>query len=137
MKVAEWDESKYLVLSSLSFILPCVYAYTQELYLHSAMIGLCTIASINFWRDAVYSYRRTMDVVCSRCCLVWGICGCAYTGISWIYVSEMAISIGGSYALSKIRYRQKHPRWVYYHVAFHLITTGHVLCGLYVLKRYK
>ena len=137
MRVAEWDESKYLVLSSCAFIIPTVYAYTQQLYLQSAMIGICTIASINYWRDAVYSFRRNVDIGCARAAIVWGLYECALSKTPLWGVAEMSITIGGSYALSKIRYREKHPRWVYYHMAFHVLTAGHAFYGLYVIKRYK
>jgi len=137
MRIAEWDVSKYLVVSSCTFLIPCVYAYTQQLYTHSAVIAICTVASINFWRDAVYSYRRTADVVCARASILWGIYECIQASSSMWYIFEVSLMIGGTYVISKIRYRQKHPHWLYYHIAFHLCTTAHALYGLYLLKRYK
>lgn len=137
MRVAEWEESKYLVLSSFVFFIPCVYAYTQQLYVHSAFTALCTVASINFWRDAEYGYRRNLDVACARVGLAWGLYECTKTSIPIPYLSEIALSIGGSYALSKLHYRRNQPQWLYYHIAFHIITSIHCVCGLYVIKRYK
>jgi hypothetical protein len=137
MRVAEWEESKYLVLSSLSFMFPCIYAYTQQLYVHSAVIAVCTFASMNYWRDAEYSYRRTMDICCARASFLWGLYECIQSNTPIWGIGEMAGTIGGAYMLSKIRYRQQDPRWIYYHMAFHVLAAGHAFYGLYVIKRYK
>jgi hypothetical protein len=64
--IAYWEETKWLVLSSYFFIIPSYYAYINKLYLHSIILFLTSVISVNYWKKATYSWRRNMDLIFSK-----------------------------------------------------------------------
>ena len=61
--ILPWNESKYLVFSSLCFLVPCIYSYVHALYFYCFVLLATSMISANYWRDATRSYRRDMDHV--------------------------------------------------------------------------
>lgn len=46
--IAEWNETKWLVLSSSLFMIPSIYGYYKQLYLHSLLLLLTSLISANY-----------------------------------------------------------------------------------------
>ena len=61
-RIAEWEHSKWLLLSSFLFLIPTVYGLYKELYVWSMMLFITTIISANYWRDACVGWRRDLDL---------------------------------------------------------------------------
>jgi hypothetical protein len=59
--VAEWKETKYLVVSSSFFMVPAIYGFYNNLYVLPFVLLLTTFFSMNYWRHATYSWRRIAD----------------------------------------------------------------------------
>ena len=64
--VAEWKETKYLVVSSSFFMVPAIYGFYNNLYLLPCVLLLTTLFSMNFWRHATYSWRRIADRIFAK-----------------------------------------------------------------------
>ena len=81
---------------------------------------ITTIASINYWKNIEYGFRRNLDLVCSRImCL---ICSSYY-----LYYSSNVYDIVLFYLLVKILltlYRCasfENEKWYIYHLSFHFM----------------
>ena len=122
--VAPWRQSRWIVTSSCFFLVPCVYGYMREQYLLSAIALLTSIFSINFWRDATYSYRRSMDCIFAKISFfVYMISGVPY-------VTSIPFVVTGYSALFTLIYcyymSNKHgdsDLWWKYHMMFHLLVS--------------
>ena len=121
-RVAHWNESKYIVVSSSLFMVPAIYCYVYEFYKLGILLTLTSVFSINFWMNAVFSWRRTLDHMCAKgayCVFVWN--GVLYIRtvpdimLSIIVMSAMLYCYYVSYKLCGVC-----EGWVKYHVAFHL-----------------
>ena len=128
--VAHWDHSRWLVLSSFLFMIPSAFAYNHNLYYHSSLLLLTTLVSINYWRDATYSWRRNLDIFVARTSFLTFMS----TGI--IYVRYMPYVVGGyaglgcltlSYNVSGKLWNENNPNWYKYHALFHILLVGEIL----------
>ena len=102
----------------------------REQYLLSAIALLTSIFSINFWRDATYSYRRSMDCIFAKISFfVYMISGVPY-------VTSIPFVVTGYSALFTLIYcyymSNKHgdsDLWWKYHMMFHLlIAYNQIIC---------
>jgi hypothetical protein len=122
--IASWDETKWLVLSSSSFIIPSVFAYYKNLYLYAILLLSTMVMSINYWRKATYSIRRTLDFIFSKLTFIVffynGICYVRYTPYL-ITGYPLSIAFIYCYYLSGKRYQSNHRDWIIYHSLFHYI----------------
>ena len=123
--VASLDETKWLILSSLLFIIPAIYSYYNNLYIYTIILILTTIISVNFWRDATYSWRRISDRIFAKLAFVFFF----INGIMYItYLPFIILSYFGLFAsfwcyyLSN-KYCGKSSIWWKYHFTFHSIIT--------------
>jgi hypothetical protein len=64
--VAEWKETKYVVVSSSLFMVPAIYGLYNNLYLLPLVLFIASSISINHWRDATYSWSRIADRIFSK-----------------------------------------------------------------------
>lgn len=119
--VAPYRQTRWLTLSSLLFLGPSVYGYTEEQYFLAVIALATSLCSVNFWRDATYSYRRSID------CIMAKIAFTVYTIQGIRYVSWMPFIVTGYLALIGIIYcyymSNKHgdtELWWKYHMIFHL-----------------
>ena len=64
--VAEWKETKYIVVSSSFFMVPVVYGFYNNLYVLPFVLFIASSISMNFWRHATYSWRRIADRIFSK-----------------------------------------------------------------------
>jgi hypothetical protein len=129
--VAPYRQTRWIVGSSLFFMFPCVYGYKKEQYVLSIISLLTTICSINFWRDATYSWRRSADCIMAKITfLVYMIKG--FNCVVW-----MPFIITGYSALFGIIYcyymSNKHgdtELWWKYHMMFHLLIIYNQMIGI-------
>jgi len=64
--VAPWRQSRWITLSSLFFLVPSIYGFANREYMLSSIAAFTSLCSINFWRDANFSWRRTADVIMAK-----------------------------------------------------------------------
>ena len=122
--VAPWNQSRWLVCSSLFFLVPSIYGYYMEQYFLATVSLLITTCSINFWRDATYSYRRSID------CIMAKISFFVYMISGVPYVTSIPFVVTGYSALFTLIYcyymSNKHgdsDLWWKYHMMFHLLVS--------------
>jgi hypothetical protein len=126
MKIeAPSDQAYLIVLSSLLFLIPGVYSYINGQYMISFSLIISTILSINFWRDARYTWRRIIDRTYAKFSFLYFF----ITGI--LYVTWLPLLIMGymglfgliyCYYMSNKHCHNKNEVWWKYHIAFHFIT---------------
>ena len=114
--------SKWLVLSSCTFLIPAVRAFHHSFYLYS-MISLCTtLFSINHWRRAECGLRRRMDRVVARgAFIVYVFTG--YMHLNPLDSSVCLFPICLCYWLACVLSYNNYSCWVVMHFLFHLCTT--------------
>lgn len=122
--IAELVHTKWLVLSSLVFMIPSTYAYFNKLYFFCVLLFFTSLISANYWRKATYSWRRNMDLVFSKISFV------VFASNGILYVRTMHYLISGytglilllyCYYLSGKLLELKKDNWYKYHIAFHFI----------------
>ena len=118
--------SPYLVVSSLGFLGPALFASYKGLYFPSRMLLLVSFASANYWRNPVSGWRRAFDIVAERTCFVYFFINGAYYNT---YYSMPLQMIGWSCTALNLYCYQKscHLKtlgdpFVHYHIAFHMTT---------------
>jgi len=138
--ILEWNKSKYLVLTSSFFLIPCLYAYFNNLYLLSSILGITSFFSINFWRKATYSIRRTIDI----CVANMGFVVFFYNGVCYFVMSNFSISmyintifIVYCFYLSNVLYENKNKSWYKYHVLFHMCSLYNQIGVIYIISNYE
>jgi len=122
--IVEHKISKWLVLSSLFFTIPSVYAFAHKMYLFSILLAMTSIVSANYWRKATYSWRRNMDLVFAKISFVVFV----FKGVQNVNgVSFMVFGYGGlvvllyCYYLSEKLFAMKNEKWYKFHMVFHFI----------------
>lgn len=124
--IAYWEETKWLVLSSYFFIIPSYYAYINKLYLHSIILFLTSVISVNYWKKATYSWRRNMDLIFSKFSFI------VFVSNGIFYVRRLHYVIIGYSGLIFLLYfyylsiklsELKNNNWYKYHFGFYLIMT--------------
>ena len=119
-----WNHTKWLVLSSMFFMVPSVYAFSNKLYSLGFLLNCTSLISANYWRKATYSWRRNLDLVFSKIAFVVFVSN----GVFYIRtINYIVPSYAGLVALSYCYYLsgKLYPNndWYKYHFAFHLILT--------------
>jgi hypothetical protein len=121
------DEAYLIVLSSLLFLVPAVYSYINGQLLITCILIITTILSVNFWRDARYTWRRIIDRTYAKMTFVYfAVNGFLY--VTWLPFLIMGCI--GSFGLIYCYYMSnkhcssmnKNEVWCKYHIAFHFIT---------------
>ena len=129
IEILPWSESKWLVGTSILMIVPVIVF--NDYYYNTTFAVFTAIVSINYWRHASYSWRRTADFV------VANMAGALMliNGIMYIrYIPYIFISIYGliillySFCLSFIHSSNNNSNWWKYHVLFHIIS----ICELFI-----
>jgi hypothetical protein len=122
-QITEWDKSKWLVISSFSFLPNAYISYTNKLYIQSCLLLWVTFSSINYWRNATFGLRRTTDIVSSNIAFYYFL----YSGI--IYLNGIGViicypnlaAIIYCYHISCKLYEEKNENWLNYHILFHFL----------------
>ena len=121
MEIISFSYSKYLVASSLLFLIPSYYAYHKNVYSIATALCITSLLSINHWRNAYYSTRRIMDVYWSRIASIVFICHSFYYVPIFIIVNNVGI-MAWFYYQSWYQYTlDPLGNWYIYHMIFHAI----------------
>ena len=114
--------SNYLMMSSCFFILPGYYAFSEGLTLHLATSAVTTLASINYWRNAVPGWRRTTDMLIAKMSfLIYFATGIYHIEeaivfrIAWLICFVIALC----YFSSNKLWGEDSHLWIFSHMSFH------------------
>jgi hypothetical protein len=122
--IAQWEDTRWLVLSSFFFTVPSIYAFIINMYSYSFLLLCTSLISANYWRKATYSWRRNMDLIFAKISFVVFFSNGIY------YVKSVGYVITGysgiivllyCYYLSGKLLQLKNNNWYKYHLMFHLI----------------
>jgi hypothetical protein len=122
--IAQWEDTRWLVLSSFFFTVPSIYAFIINMYSYSFLLLCTSLISANYWRKATYSWRRNMDLIFAKISFVVFFSNGVY------YVKSVGYVISGysgiivllyCYYLSGKLLQLKNNNWYKYHIMFHLI----------------
>jgi hypothetical protein len=117
---------KRLVISSLFFLVPSIYAGTQHVYSLSLLSAVTTAVSVNYWRNPCVGWRRNTDLVFAK------ISFCIYFGYGLYNVKNMilcenaimlylsAVMIIIFYSISNYLWSNKITYWLYAQMIFHI-----------------
>lgn len=135
--VAPFSQTRYLVLSSLFFFMASIYGFINNQLLYGIISLITSIMSVNFWRNATYSYRRCLDLITARISFIIFFFSGSYYSIQnknnfvlFIWLSVVLLSIY-CYHLSHKTYDVEDPKnnkWYKYHAMFHFICS----CGMLI-----
>jgi hypothetical protein len=135
--IAPWSQSKYLIGSSLLFLGPSLYAYSLNQKTISIMTLATSLASINFWRRADYTWRRDCDLVTARGYAVM----MTYYGFKSITtIRESVICYPPlvlyfyCYYKSQEFFNKKNDKWLLYHIASHITITYEQYTVIYIIN---
>ena len=124
--IANFQESKYLLISSLTFFPLSYYlfVYKQTLKYHALLIFMNASLSLLFWLDARYdSWRRQLDLWFSKfCALVLFHNQCLHFQHMWqkmigIFLYTIILH---NFSLSSFYHSKHHRNWYKYHAMFHV-----------------
>jgi len=126
IRIANKEEGKWLVVSSCFFLGPAVYAFSKGLHEFGWLLTGCSVASANYWKDAVYGWRRNMDLCFARASfIVFVYHGIVIVQPGWkkhfSYASLFIVLF--LYYLSWTNRVQGKKRWVLCHFLFHSLMT--------------
>jgi hypothetical protein len=130
-RIADWNQTKWLVGSSTFLLVPAMYGYMTKQHVHAGVLVVGVCLSMNHWRDAVYGWCRTIDVVWVRggaavfYVYAWKVCD----GFQTVMFHTSLLNMAVLYAEGCVQYAQGDSRWVWYHMMFHVNTA----CAHYVL----
>ena len=122
--VAHWRQTKWVVGSSLFLIIPGIYGYLNNEYYLSTVSIASSLCSINFWRNATYSWRRSIDHIVAKINFV------AFTAANLKFLTQSPFIYKGwsGYGAGCICYImsnkygdvETNELWWKYHMLFHL-----------------
>jgi hypothetical protein len=122
--IAPWQQTRWLVASSMVFLVPSMYAFRHNLPFYSALLFVNAIVSANYWRKATYSMRRNVDMIYAKISFVIFF----YNGVVHITTPFRIVSgyIGMAtllycYYLSGKHFSMKNNNWYKYHASFHAL----------------
>ena len=86
--VAPYEETRWIMMSSLFFLVPSTYGYKNEQYFMSTTLMLASLFSVNYWRHPTYSWRRIADRISAKMAFVI----CFINGIRYSYLDPLIIT---------------------------------------------
>lgn len=138
--IAQWIHTKWLVLSSLFFLIPATFAFINNLYTHSILLLFTSLISANYWRKATYSIRRNIDLVFAKISFI------VFVSHGFIYVRTIYYVISGYIGLLVLLYcyylsckllELNNNNWYKYHFIFHFIMTYEQMIIIDSILHYK
>jgi hypothetical protein len=124
--IAPWSHTKWITTSSGLFLISSGYAFSNNLYLESLILASTSIVSMNYWRKATYSWRRTLDLIHAKLSTMIFL----YKGFAYVHYNNIHYIITGYTGLLGIAYlyhmsykthQEKYPYWYRYHIGFHIV----------------
>jgi len=123
--IAPLHYTKYLVLSSLFFLIPAIYAYKNKLYGYSILLLFTSLISANYWRRATYSWWRDIDLLFAKISFITfvsnGIMYVRYIPFIIIGYPCLIILVYCFYLSNKLSKLKNNDNWYKYHMLFHFI----------------
>jgi len=123
-KMVKCKEARYMVLSSCFFLYPIYYGFSCHSYLYSIPLFLSWFASVNYWRNPCYSWRRDVDIFFSTTTALLFSCSCFFVVKNPYYIivgyPNMVLFYYLFY-LSNIKFEQGCSHWWKYHIWFHFL----------------
>lgn len=116
-------ENKYLIVSSLLFLIPGLYGIHNKEYILSCIFIVGSLISINYWRDPQLGFRRNLDLYYVRFSSIYYIISILLLS-SFFHQVLIASAFGMGVILFKKscdEYRKKNAFWYSYHLSFHTI----------------
>ena len=135
-KITEFNTSKWIILSSFSYLIPFYYSYIYKIYFYCFLSLITILFSINYWRNPILSLRRDLDIFIVKYNFILFFFNKLY------YVKNnlqlMIIDIFLYFAISfyfkeEYFYYLNNNCWFIYHMLFHFITS---LIQLFILFSY-
>ena len=83
-----YKNMRWLDRVSFQLFIISIYAFNNEQYFMSVVLGLLTITSFNFWRKPNYSWRRIVDRIYAK--IAFAIC--FINGIRYSYLDPLIIT---------------------------------------------
>ena len=131
--VAPEEQTVWIQVSSLFFLVPSIYGYNNGEYEMSIVLYVLSITSYNFWRKANYSWRRIVDRIYAKIafiiCIVNGVKNyknevlCNTSCIAFVVFVYMYY-MSNKYCNDKTcNEKEINPIWWKYHMMFHLLAT--------------
>ena len=120
-----WKYTKWLVATSLGFMIPAFYAYQNQVYFLSGVLVVTSLVSANYWRFAIpNSLRHKADMVVAKIAFsIFFING--YIHVRYIpyriTLYSGVVCIGYCYYMSGKLSSMNDANWNKYHIAFHLL----------------
>lgn len=123
-QILPFKYSIWLTISSFSFMIPAVYAFTLHLWSYGFLYFSTAIASINYWRKATYGSRRDVDVIVSRISFIITFA----TGLrqATLFGWFLVFMIVGLYTTS-VYLHTKSSTWIVVHGCMH-ISSSYAMC---------
>ena len=123
--VAPYSQTKWLVFSSCFFLIPSFYGFIGNQLFFAIISLLTSVCSMNYWRDATYSYRRCIDHIMAKISFtIYFINGVYYININ-NYMPFIVTGYGAFFLLLYCYYmshKWAHTNmWWKYHMMFHLL----------------
>ena len=125
--LVEWEDSRWIVLTSFSFMFPSIFALFHRLYFYSGLLILTSFISANYWRKATDSWRRNLDLFFAKISFFVFL----YNGIRFVRTPVYIMTgypglflLVYFYYLSCKHFREKKNGWVKFHCMFHLFMMG-------------
>jgi hypothetical protein len=114
------EQYKWLYLTSYAALIGSAVAFFRKHYVISFMQFLIYMTSINFWSLPDYSWRRTLDLVVVKICVVYQTYLAYNAEYAWMYYPMFLIGFM-FYPLALYFFNQGH-KWlsVYSHMALHI-----------------
>ena len=122
--IVGWKTSRWLVCSSLLFMVPSIYAFYLHLYFFSGLLLITSAVSANHWRDALFdSQRRTIDRMIAKLSfvifMVDGVMHIRYIPYICVGYANL-VAIVYCYKQPNDLYLEQHSTvWYKYHMMFH------------------
>ena len=136
MKIAEWKDTKWLVLSSYFFSIPGAVAYYHNCYLLSGVLITTSLISANHWRNPLLnSWRRKIDIGVSNVSLcIMSIHNHLYVKLHHQYITySLFILLCYCFYQSYFMYKYNMTTWRNYHFLFHVVCSCNA--GIIVYNR--
>lgn len=135
MEIAKWHQTKWLVGSSCTFLIPSLYVYRKNKCYSLILVGT-SLFSINHWRKAENGLRRLLDIIyASFSFTTFLILGINVLQNRWYGYTGLA-AIFYCYKMSHHVYQMKGPNsnWYIYHFFFHVLMTLELLLTFRKIK---
>jgi hypothetical protein len=118
-----FEITKWACISSCFFLVPCIYAIQNSVYLYATVCLYNTLLSVNHWINAEDGIRRVLDRIAAYgCFIVYFVSGCLYCKGIYFYgygIPILCTVLGFFFTSNKLSV-EWHPHWIYSHMMFHL-----------------